>query len=96
MNALAEYLEKIPFYKEIIWISMDFEEGTSFNEIKEFYDGYLNLERLFDLVTEKGINVFCESYEECGKLGGLIEEYYKKVQEDFFSMSKSVLGKYFE
>lgn len=96
MNKLADYLERIPFYKEIVNISSDFDDGTSFGEIKEFYDEYLDLDEYFSLVMEENVNIFSEENEERYKLVRLIDDYYKKVQEDFFSMSKSVLGKYFE
>lgn len=96
LNKLADYLERIPFYKEIVNISSDFDDGTSFEEIKEFYDEYLDLDEYFSLVMEENVNIFSEENEERYKLVRLIDDYYKKVQEDFFSMSKSVLGKYFE
>ena len=96
LNKLADYLERIPFYKEIVNISSDFDDGTSFEEIKEFYDEYLDLDEYFSLVVEENVNIFSEENEERYKLVRLIDDYYKKVQEDFFSMSKSVLGKYFE
>lgn len=96
LNKLTDYLERIPFYKEIVDISSDFEDGTSFEEIKEFYNGYLDFDGYFNMVEEKGVNIFSEENEERYKLVRLIDDYYKKVQEDFFSMSKSVLGKYFE